>query len=180
MYVCLFQSFSFEPSEATALLLLLLLSVDTLSVGSERGEVLFLLEVLEDVLGSLWLEDAVVGEVSDVTDDLGSVERMDFLVVSQQEVAQLQPGLSVVVHSVVTNGLLVEQRQRARSHRDLQHQSCNYHLQAGEHEDLTWAAVSTSQRSGRVWSQSCWAELRSSQVRGMAQLRSEPAVMLFW
>ena len=57
--VCLFQSFSFEPSVSPAILLLLL-SLDTLSVGSERGEVLFLLEILEDVLGSLGLEDPVV------------------------------------------------------------------------------------------------------------------------
>ena len=110
--VCLFHSFSFEPPVATALLLLLLLllvpSVDTLSVSSVRGEVLFLLEILEDVLGSLGLEDPVVGEVSDVTDDLSSVERMEGLMVSQQEVAQLQPGLSVVVNSVVTDGFLVE------------------------------------------------------------------------
>ena len=118
--VCLFQSFSFKPPVATTLLLLLP-SGDTLSVGSERGEVLFLLEILENVLGSLGLEDPVVGEVSDVTDDLSSVERMDGLVVSQQEVTQLQPGLSVVVNPVVTNSFLVKQRQRARGHRDLQH-----------------------------------------------------------
>ena len=119
--VYLFHLFPFEPSVGPALLLLLT-SLDTLSVSSERGEVLFLLEILEDVLGSLGLEDPVVGEVSDVTDDLSSVERMEGLMVSQQEVAQLLPGLSVVVNSVVTDGFLVEQRQGARSHRDLQHQ----------------------------------------------------------
>ena len=90
MFVCLFRSFSFKPPATTTLLLLLLLpSVDTLGPGSQRGEVLLLLEILEDVLGSLGLEDTVVGEVGDVTDDLSSVERMDGLVVSQQQGAQL-------------------------------------------------------------------------------------------
>ena len=85
--VCLFRSFSFKPPATTTLLLLP--SVDTLGPGSQRGEVLLLLEILEDVLGSLGLEDTVGGEVGDVTDDLSSVERMDGPVVRQQQGAQL-------------------------------------------------------------------------------------------
>ena len=54
-----FHLFSFEPSVGPALVLLLP-SLDTLSVSSERGEVLFLLEILEDMLGSLSLQNSVV------------------------------------------------------------------------------------------------------------------------
>ena len=60
--------------------------MDAVTVGPDRGEVVLLGEVLQDQVGGLLLHRPVSGEVSDVTDDLSSVEGMGCTGVLQPEV----------------------------------------------------------------------------------------------
>ena len=77
--------------------------IHTVPVSPDRGEVrLVVVVILEDEVRRLLVQVAVVGEMSDVTDDLSSVVRMDPLVVSQQDRPDLSPDLRVVGDPVVS------------------------------------------------------------------------------
>ena len=59
------------------MIILLIRGTNTLCVCPDRSEILFTFVILEDMLGRGLLQCAVRGEVSHVTDDLSSVERVD-------------------------------------------------------------------------------------------------------
>ena len=76
--------------------------MDTFIVCPDRSEFRLLAVVLEDEVMCLLVKVTVRSEMRHVADDLSSVVRMDSLVVSHQDRADLLPGLGVIVHTVVT------------------------------------------------------------------------------